>query len=88
MVGGWRSTAYMVVQHGLYAVKTWILVLSFRPKLNYIQNFHMDLSFVTTPTQLQPNLTPVGFDNNIGLHTHISRAAPPYKPCCATETLN
>ena len=33
-------------------------------------------------------LTPVGFDNNIGLHTHISHAAPPYKPCCATETLN
>ena len=38
--------------------------------------------------ELQPNLTPVGFDNNIGLHTHISRAAPPYKPCCVTQTLN
>ena len=34
VVGGWRSTAYMVVQHGLYGVKPWILVLSFRPKLN------------------------------------------------------
>ena len=34
VVGGCRSTAFMVAQHGLYGVKTWILVLSFRPKLN------------------------------------------------------
>ena len=32
-VGG-GATAYMVRSHGLYGVKTWILVLSFRPKLN------------------------------------------------------
>ena len=48
---------------------------------------------VTTPTQLQPqttypNLSPVGFNMNIGLQTHKSLAAPPYKPWCATETLN
>ena len=29
----------------------------------------------------QPNITPFGFDTNIGLHNHISHAAPPYKPC-------
>ena len=41
----------------------------------------MLIYIVTTPIQLQPqtakpNLTPVGFDTNIGLHHHISHAGP------------
>ena len=46
----------------------------------YFSYIRLLIYIVTTPIQLQPqtakpNLTPVGFDTNIGLHTQISQAA-------------